>query len=312
MSLAEPAGVPRSGLIVRTVRGIVDLVVGTLLCLLTPVTTILVLGWIVRRMRVSVLRAQGQSPVLTGWILGPRGAGWASRLLGGLSANIREGVSALLSLLLATLPFSVFWLLAWWAGWDNSFNKGYEQAWAGPLLFFIGIALFLAVMVNLPMALAHQAATGRWLALFEWRAVRRAVRSTGWGHVLLAVTTVFFALPLFAARGMPVFVEDIIPGFADFSPEEVAQVQNTARLAVAAYVFASTWWFRTWAARLYAVAMARAETGPPPARTARVLRLALLAAIWFGLVALIVVAQFLNHSWWAWAQHPAFGLPWYR
>ncbi|MDJ0824583.1 MAG: DUF4013 domain-containing protein [Rhodobacter sp.] len=310
MTAGEAPAVPRAGILARALRCLIDLILGTLLCL-TPVTAILALGWLMRRMRVSTLRRRGQSPPLPGWILGPRSAGWPTSLLGGLAANIREGAAAVISLSLATLPFSFPWLLAWWAGWDNSFNKGYEQAFAGPALFFFGIAIFLAVMIHLPMALAHQAATSRWLAVFELREVRRSVRHTGWGHVLFAFTTVFFALPLFASRGLPVFVEGIIPGFADFTPEHVQQVENAARLAVAAYVFASYWWLRTWSARLYAAAQKRAEAGQTPARTARAVCTLALIAIWFALVVLIVVAQFLNHSWWAWALHPAFGLPWY-
>ncbi len=305
---ATPAA--RAWLPLRALRGLLDLAVGSFLCL-TPVTAILALGWIMRRMRLSVQRCDGAAPYLTGWVFGPRGAGWATRLFGGLAANIREGLSAALSLALVTLPFSLPWLLAWWAGWDNSFNKGYEQAAAGPVLFVAGIAVFLAVMIHLPMALAHQAATGRWLAVFEWRAVARAVRHSGPGYVVLAFTTVFFALPLFASRGLPVFAEGIVPGFADFTPGQIEALEGASRLAVAVYVFASLWWFRIWAARLYAAARARAEGRAAPSRLWRLLRLVLLAAIWLALVVLIVVGQFLNHSWWAWAMHPAFFLPWY-
>ncbi len=295
----------------RAVRGIVDLVVGGLLCV-SPVTSVIALGWLMRRMGVAVERQQGGAPEVTGWILGPRGRGWPTRALGGLAANIRDGVKAALALALAMLPFSLLWLLAWWAGWDNSFNKGYEQAWAGPALFFAGIAVFLAVMVHLPLALAHQAAAGRWFALFEWRQVREVVRNAGWGHVALAFATVFFALPLFASRSLVVFAEGIVPGFADFSPEEVMQVEEIAGLAVAVYVFASFWWLRCWAARIYARAAARAASdAPAPWRIGRFIRLISLVVIWFGLVVLIVVGQFMNHSWWAWAQHPAFGVPWF-
>ena len=136
-----------------------DLIVGTLLCL-SPITSILALGWIIRRMHLSIRRRNGDAGAVPGWILGERGSGWLGRLIGGLAANIRVGLSGALSLGLVSLLFTLPWLLAWWAGWDNSFNKGYEQAWAGPALFFTGIGAYLFVMLHLPMALAHQAATG--------------------------------------------------------------------------------------------------------------------------------------------------------
>ena len=306
MSVASDSPVRGGSRVGRALRGVFDLAVGGLLCLF-PVTSVVALGWMMRRMGVAVERQRGGAPEITGWVLGPRGRGWTVRLLGGLADNIREGVKAALALLVATLPFSLPWLLAWWAGWDNSFNKGYEQAWAGPALFLAGIAVFLAVMVHLPLALAHQAATGRWFALFEWRDVRSVVRHAGWGHVALAFATVFFALPLFASRALVVFAEGIIPGFADFSPEEVAQVSEFSALVVAVYVFATFWWLRCWAGRIYA----RAMVAPARSRSGRLLRSVSLVAIWFGLVILIVAGQFMNHSWWAWVQHPVFGLPWF-
>ena len=316
MSVTTEMPVRRAGRVGAAVRGLFDLAIGGLLCL-SPVTSVIALGWMMRRMAASVDRQSGRITGRSGWVLGPRGRGWPTRLLGGLAANIREGVKAALALMLATVPFSLPWLLAWWAGWDNSFNKGYEQAWAGPVLFLAGIAIFLAVMVHLPMGLARQAATGRWFAALEWREVQIAVRHAGWGHVALAFATVFFALPLFASRALVVFVEDIIPGFDALAAQDVAQVAEISGLVVAVYVFASFWWLRCWAARIYARAMIRAAAQTEasnvqgPGWIGRAARLVSLLVIWFGLVVLIVVGQFVNHSWWAWAQHPAFGLPWF-
>jgi hypothetical protein len=36
----------------------------------------------------------------------------------------------------------------------------------------------------------------------------------------------------------------------------------------------------------------------------------LLVAVWFGLIAQLYVAQFANHAWWNWINHPIIGLPW--
>ena len=53
------------------------------------------------------------------------------RATGSLWSNLRTGVKALLTLWMVTLPAGLLWLIAWWSGWNNSFSKGYEQAWVG-------------------------------------------------------------------------------------------------------------------------------------------------------------------------------------
>lgn len=326
MSLAEDAP-QRAGLLARGFRAVVTLIVGTLLCL-TPVTALIVLGWLMRRMRAISLRASGLPGSHPGWIMGEAGRGLPARLLGGLASNIREGVMAASAMALATAPFSVVWLLSWWAGWENSFSKGYEQAFVGPALGLGGVALFSAIMIWLPMALAHQAVENRAFAVFEFRMVRSAVRHSGWGYPALALATVIAALPLFAGRGLVVFAGDIVPGFDEMSADRIAGLQGGIDLALAAYAFLALLVLRGWAARIYACAVHRARGGPdaalwansPLAEGARAgprawklthwVRLTLLAVIWFGLSAQIYVAQFLNHDWHVWLTHPLVFLPW--
>ena len=160
---------PREGgLIGRFLHAVFSFLVGTALCL-TPVTSLVVLGWLMRRMRMVALRRAGMAGARPGWILGGPDASGLGRILGGLAANIRDGVMAAVALAVATAPFSVIWLLSWWAGWENSFSKGYEQAFVGPALGLFGVAVFSSVMIWLPMALAHQAVENRAFALFEFR-----------------------------------------------------------------------------------------------------------------------------------------------
>jgi len=85
-----------------------------------------------------------------GWVMGPRGAGLVVRLLGGLGANVSAGVRMLAGLAIWTLPFTILWLGAWWAGWENSLNKGYEQAQIGPAVFLAGTILALPLLTLLP------------------------------------------------------------------------------------------------------------------------------------------------------------------
>ncbi len=326
----------RRGLFARLIGGLKNLLIGSLLCV-TPVTAIIVLGWLMGLMRRVALRRLDASfeHQPAGWILGARGTGVRGRLFGGLWNNIRTGAGGLLSLALATLPFTALWLLSWWAGWENSFNKGYEQSWVGPVVGLLGVTLGLFVMIYLPMGLAHQAVEQQWRAFFETRRVRRLIGGAGWGYVLLAAFSVLGALPIFGLRGLPVFVEGLIPGFADLPENEVNGIKSLVVFLGGGYVFVSLLILRAWAARLYASAARRVvvgedagiwqgtvvaslvegwgSSGTPPHRSwllTRLIRSLLLLVIWFGLVVQIFVSQFLHHNWWYWVNHPYLALPW--
>ncbi len=302
-----------------------SLLIGTCLCLTAP-TSLIVLGWLMRRMRFVAMRRSGLAVEPPGWIFGA-GTG-LKRVFSGLAANIREGVMAAFSMALGTFPFSVIWLLSWWAGWENSFSKGYEQAFVGPMLGLVGVGIFCVLMVWLPLALAHQAVENRALALFEWRKVRSAVRHTGWGYFLFAAFAVFLALPLFAGRGLVTFASGIVPGFDQMTTEQAASLAGIIDITLAAYIFVSLFILRSWSAGIYVAAVTRARAGvdaelwhlsplgngAPVGRRSWKLthwaRLAAIAVVWFGLAAQIFVAQFLNHDWHLWITHPFLVLPW--
>ena len=137
---------------------------------LTPFTAFLVLGWLVRLMRreavitavrnrcgvtrpnaLSVMLAE---PELSGFVHFP---GWWT----GLWRTVLDGARAVAVSAALVLPFGLLLLFSWWAGWENSFNKGYEQAWVGPLLGLVGAGLALVILVHMPMAFAHFAAEGQ-------------------------------------------------------------------------------------------------------------------------------------------------------
>ena len=116
----------RSGFARRTMRGLKNLIIGTLFCT-TPPTAILALGWTLRDMRATTVRKIASPDRLptesVSWLLGPRGSGFISRWFGGLWLNTKTGLGGLFGLAFATLPFTGLWILSWWAGWENSFNK---------------------------------------------------------------------------------------------------------------------------------------------------------------------------------------------
>lgn len=280
----------------RALRRLADLAVGGLLCT-GPVTAVIALGWITRQ--ADALAKDGPRP---GWVLGARGSGAAGRLLGGLAANIRAGVTTLAGLLVWTLPFTALWLFAWWAGWENSFNKGYEQAWIGPSLFLLGLLLSLPLLTLLPHAVTHAAAEGRLAAFFHLRSIWRQTLASGWRGLRLAVLSVLAALPLFAATGAPVFIESLMPGFAALPLQNQIATGQTITLAAAGYAFAALWFLRLHAMRI-------AVRGDRPGRLS-FLWPVLSALVWAALPVLILVAQFLTYAPHRWLTHPFFLLPW--
>jgi hypothetical protein len=274
-----------------------DFTIGGLLCL-HPVTAVIALGWLTRRMG-AVLVAETPAP---GWLFGPRGAGRITRAFGGLAANIQGGVRTLAGLALLTLPFTAAWLGAWWAGWENSFNKGYEQAAIGPVVW-LGAALYaVLILAHLPFALAHAARTRRLGAFTEWRTIRQMRTAAGWRGPWLALVSVILALPLLGAQALPVFIENIVPGFGQMSTDDQHSIAGTIALLTAAYSFASLYILRLMAARIAA--------RPPARRWLSPLWLVLSCVIWFGLVAQIVIAQFMNYDPLKWLTHPFILLPW--
>ncbi len=300
--------------------------VGTLLCT-GPVTAILALGWLTRRQGHLARSRFGAAEEAPGWLLGPRERGRFARVLGGLAANIRSGLIALVALLAWTLPFTLLWLGAWWAGWENSFNKGYEQAFVGPGVFLTGALVAALVLPALPFMLAHLAAEDRLSAAFELRRLRSLLAQAGWRVPALMLATTLAALPFAAARGLITTATDWAPWIEDLGPDEGAALQGRIALALAAMAFLSVWLLRCLAARAYAGAAPRAAGLRPglwdgsqasEAAVPAQARSRLMTTLWYGsamaltlaLTFLILAGQFLDHAWWRWLFHPALTLPW--
>lgn len=311
----------------RLLRAVFNLVVGSLLCL-SPLTALLVLGWLTRRMAARVHVRLERPADHNGWVLGPRGQGWIVRLLGGLASNIRAGVVSAAGLAALTLPFTMLWLGAWWAGWETSFNKGYEQSAVGPISWLIGAIIALPILAHLPLALAHASAEGRFGAFFEYRRIRSVFTAAGWRMAWLAFLSVGLCVTLLGLRALPVFIEGIVPGFADMTAAEQVQVAETFDVTGAALTFLIVLFLRDRASSIYALAAPRAARGRAaavwmdhaafrtacrghePSRPMAALWLVLSCVIWTGLPVLIVMSQFMNYAPVLWLTHPVFFLPW--
>ncbi len=286
----------------RLLRRVLDMALGTLLCT-NPFTAVFALGWLMRRMRWIALPGEEQP----GWVMMQSGSG-LRRLLGGLAANTREGIGGAGSLLIATLPFTGLFALLWWAGWNNSFTKGYEQAALAPVVSLVAAAASLPVITYLPMALAHQAVTQRWKAFFAWREVMALIARAPWRYAGVLILLAAASALVMVFRVVPVFAQSIWPELADADAAQMAAVRLNLTLAYGATVFLSAWLLRSLSARCYAVARARLDRVPP--------RLAWRAAAWslYLAAALIIViqiyiAQFFNYSNVRWFLQPHLLLP---
>lgn len=321
----------RPGILSRMGRFLLTAGVGSLLCA-GPITAILALGWLTRWSGHRAGESFGRAAEAPGWVLGPREvrgrpSSGLGRALGGLAANLRAGLMALTALMAWTLPFTLLWLGAWWAGWENSFNKGYEQAAIGPVTFLTGWLLATLILPALPLILTHMAAEDRLSAAFELRRLRSLIAEAGWRIPALSFVTVVFALPFMAARGLIMLAPELWPGIEDLGPEAVAEIQGRITLGLALLAFASAWTLRWLATTVYLRAAPRAagrkpglwdgseaaEAAEPAHAPSRLATLAWYAAamvITLGIAFLILAGQFLDHAWWRWLFHPALTLPW--
>jgi hypothetical protein len=328
-ALTRPAYGP--GRLARLGRFLLNGVIGTLLCT-GPVTAILALGWLSRSSGHAARSRFGAAEEAPGWLFGPRElrgkvSGRIARALGGLAANIRAGAMTLTALFAWTLPFTLLWLGAWWAGWENSFNKGYEQAFVGPSVFLFGVLIAALVLPALPLMVAHLAAEDRLSAAFELRRLRSVIAQAGWRVPALMAVVTALAFPFAAARGMIASAGEWAPELESLPPDRIAELQGQITLALAAWAFLTVWLTRALAARIYARAAARAAGAKPglwdgaqaaegaepgAARSRMLTTLWYLAAmaITLALSFLILAGQFLDHAWWRWLFHPALTLPW--
>ncbi len=241
-------------------------------------------------------------------------------------------------------------LFSWEFGWLNSFNKGYEQAFIGPLTGLLGVFIFIATMFYVPMAQVHQAVTGDYRAFFDIRFVWRLIRARLSAYVLLAGVIVLVSLPLEILKTAPVAFDGFIDSWTNASDAEFHQMLQRYFLIGSLVLFVSILVWRWLAARIYQSAVlkvlergwvTRAELHPtlaqwldrlgvfpvPTLETAgityvvksgsrmvyRRLLFVLLFFIWFGFVAKVYVGEFLNyHPGQGLLNHPVIQLPYFN
>lgn len=310
---AAPPEVRSHGLLRATVSRFIKYIVGILLCL-TPMTALVVLGWLTRKTAADIeTRRAGNKPrSWPNFLLAeePSDKRWFVRWTSGLAANLKAGTKAWIGVLAITLPFSLVWLSAWFAGWENSFSKGYELAGIWPVASLLAVFASLPVLVLLPMAIAHQAATGTITSIFEFRKITTLARAAGWRYLGLTLLVGIGFIGVFGVRALPVFAENFSVRVASGSPEAIAEYAGQFKLGMTILLFTGLLVIRYVTARVYAAASNNHENGKAAGKIKTTIVFLLTATTWLGAVFLIHVSQFLNYSWWSWLNQPVTMLPW--
>lgn len=271
------------------------------------------------------------------------------RLMGGLVRNARLGVPMVFNTWVLTLPGCLLWAVAWFAGWQNSFNKGYEHAWFGPTVFVLGMLLFAAAMGYVPLAQARQASTGDWRRFYDFRLIWRLVRRQWLASLGLAVAWAGASGAVLLVKLMPQLAQ-YVPSLTDRPAAEMATVSQNFFLVMALGLFPLFVALRLLAARVYANALrsgyqsgALTEDDLGDAEWRALHRLELLAptpmperrwfirlaawlatrtgqitaaavfVVWLGFSFLVTVSEFAAHSEHGrgWWNQPMIQLPWF-
>jgi len=249
-----------------------------------------------------------------------------------------------------TLPGCLLWSFSWFAGWQNSFNKGYEHAWFGPTLFILGMLLFTAAMAYVPWAQARQASTQDWRRFYDFRLVWRFIRRHWLASVGLALAWAGASGVVLIVKLLPA-VAQYVPYLADLPASEAVQVSHRFFALMALGLFPLFVGLRLLAARVYANALCSAyQAGvvteddlgevewhalrrlelltprpvPPrqgfvrlarwlATRTGQITAGAAVFVIWFGLSFLVIVSEFFSKSELGrgWWNQPMIQLPWF-
>lgn len=268
-----------------------------------------------------------------------------------LRRNFTVGAQGLFNVFVLTILPATLWQFGWYAGWDNSFNKGYEQYSAGIFISLTGIALFILVMFYLPMAQARQAVTGDWRSFYQFRVVWSIVRTRAVACMLLALAYGLISVPVTLFKTLPLFVESYNPATIEMTNAELFKYLNGYFFRAGFVFFLGYWLLHSIAARIYAkgliVAVTRetvsiddlssweldalvklslvksdaqnkrhiviriVDTVTKPARKGAIVFATIV--LWFGFVAQIYVSEFLvYHPMRGWLNQPLIQLPWYN
>jgi hypothetical protein len=268
-----------------------------------------------------------------------------------LGKNLKLGLQGIFNTWVLTMPGCVLWLFAWYDGWNNSFNKGYEQAAVGPLTGVLGVLCFITAMLYVPMAQARQAATGHWRSFYQFRLVWSLVRRRWLACLGLATLYSLLSLPVMLLKTLPEFFPQMNRSLVGIEGVRAMEILKSYFFWCGLLVFPAYVFSKIAAARIYASAvLAGTRRGSVPeellgdiewqalhqldlfelktqparhvlirlmtwtgSRVGKITVGALLGLVWFTFVAQIFISEFLNyHPGIGWLNQPLVQLPWFH
>lgn len=169
--------------------------------------------------------------------------------------NFKIGLQGLFNTYVITLIPCLLWQFAWHAGWNNSFNKIYEQAHVGALTGLTGVFLFSLVMMYVPMAQVRQAVTGEWKTFYQFKTNWRLIRSCWFYYAMLALLFTLISLPITIFKTAPGFFPQMNPALIDATDAELLSVLNQYFFVVSFFCLAGFILVRLAGVRVYVTAV---------------------------------------------------------
>ena len=281
-----------------------------------------------------------------------RKAGFAlGAVLSSLWVNFKIGAQGIFNTWVITLPACLLWQFAWFAGWNNSFHKGYELAAVGPLTGILGVVLFMVAMLYLPAAQARQAATGCWRSFYQFGFLWRLIRIRWLSYSPLALLYSLVSIPVMILLTVPTFFPQFNPALLELTGPEAMKFLARYYFVVGLVGFPAFLVLKLAAAGVYGSAVVSAvRAGSVGARdletsekrtleqlgllslrqklasrpliqtmawagskTGRLAAVTLSLFLWFTFVSQIFISQFFFHRPIAgWMNQPLIQLPYFR
>lgn len=293
-----------------------------------PLTALVFLGYTLNRQRALVYGDRMAAHL----IRSPDRSTFIARWFGSLWPNFRTGAGAAAASMMLILPSGVLMLVSWYAGWNNSFNKGYEYAAIGPVTGLGGLILAMFTMTYLPVAQARFATTGQWRDLYDWHTNLQIIVCQPARLVLLAVVGAVIGGMLLIARGMPTFLGNNIPPDANpaglltfwfvilglifvplyllFKDTTAATYHRGMKSAISHRRLMKDQLAPNEQPLLLDVAVANDAEYRPVSRSRIGFTLLIVAMTWFPAFAMLYVQQFVNNlGAWGWLNYPLVWVP---
>ena len=147
---------------------------------------------------------------------------------------------------LFTLPPAVILLFSWYAGWNNSFNKSYEQAVVGPLSCLFGRFLVHACDVVCTDGPDPPGGNRRLAAILPVQTCMGNNLPLPACLLGVAICYVIFSIPVSVLKTMPYFLAHLKPEIDAMTDAQLVQLFNsfylrTGLLGFPCFAFSGFW-----------------------------------------------------------------------